>query len=209
MTNAFKTAALHAGLGLGLALAAATAALAPAHAATGRGEFGIKGIGATDCATLVREYKAGTPNAMMYGGWMHGYITAMNQTSPDTFDLAPWHDLNTLTNFVVDYCARNPKTSFGQAIFNLTSALGPKRLKTASAPLRLSKDGTTFVMYAEVLTRMAHALKAKGLYKGAVAPEKPEFTDDLARAVKTFQARNRLRQTGIPDQFTLFRLFEG
>jgi hypothetical protein len=205
MKHAFRQLALRAGL----ALAAATAALAPAHAATGRGEFGIKGIGATDCATLVREYKAGTPNAMMYGGWMYGYITAMNQTSPDTFDLAPWHDLNTLTNFVVDYCARNPRTSFGQAVFNLTSALAPKRLKSASAPIRLRRDGTSFVMYAEVLTRMAGALKAKGLYKGPVAADKPEFTDDLARAVKAFQARNRLRQTGIPDQFTLFRLFEG
>lgn len=191
-----------------LVLAAFVAALSPARAATDKGEFGIKGIGATDCATLVREYKAGSPNAMMYGGWLYGYITAMNQVTPDTFDLAPWHDLNTLTNFIVDYCQKNPRTSFSQAVFSMTSALKPKRLKTASVPTNFSQNGKTFVMYGDVITRMAETLKAKGFYKGGVSASNPQFTNELSKAVKAFQIRNKLRETGHPDQFTLFRLFE-
>jgi murein L,D-transpeptidase YcbB/YkuD len=192
-----------------IVLAACLAAQAPARGAADRGEFGIKGIGATTCATVVHEYKAGTPNAMMYGGWLYGYMTAMNQTTAATFDLAPWQDLNTLTNFLVSYCAKNPKTTYAQAVFNMTSALKPKRLKSASQPLTLRRDGKSFILYADVLARMAQALKARGFYSGPVEGNKPQYTDELAKAVKAFQARNKLPETGLPDQFTLFRLFEG
>lgn len=193
---------------IGLAVAACVVAQAPAVAAAANGAFGIKGIGATDCATLVREFKAGTPNTMMYGGWLYGYLTAMNQTTPQTFDLAPWQDLNTLTNFVVEYCGKNPRTSVGQAVFNLTSALKPKRLQTASSPTRIGPKDQSVILYGEVINRMAQALKAQGFYKGPVGAAKPQFTDELSRALKAFQGRNKLPQTGIPDQFTLFRLFE-
>ncbi|MDL2358049.1 MAG: peptidoglycan-binding domain-containing protein [Pseudomonadota bacterium] len=191
----------------GLVLAVCLATAAPLHAATGKGEFALKGIGATDCATLVREFKAGTPNAMMYGGWVYGYLTAMNQSSPDTFDLAPWQDLNTLTNFLIEYCGKNPRTSVGQAVFNMTAALKPMRAKSASAPVRLGPKGGSVVVYADVITRIGQALKAKGFYKGPLDSNKPQFSDEMSQALKAFQARNKLAQTGLPDQFTLFRLF--
>lgn len=194
-----------AGVGLSICLAAA----APVHAATDKGEFGVKGIGATDCATLVREFKASTPNAMMYGGWLYGYLTAMNQTSADTFDLTPWQDLNTLTNFIVDYCGKNPRTSFGQAVFNMTAALKPRRARSASAPRRIGPKGSSMVLYGETITRIGQALKAKGYYKGALDESKPQFTEEMSKAVKAFQAHNKLSETGMPDQFTLFRLFAG
>lgn len=176
-----------------------------AQAAAVKGEFGIKGIGATDCATAVREYKGATPNAMMYGGWLYGYITALNQTTPDTFDLATWQDLNTLSNFIIDYCSKNPRTSFAQAVFNMTTALQPKRLRSASKPVRFARNGKNFVMYGEVIVRMQQALATKGFYKLGGAP-KPEYTDEMARALTQFQLKNKLPGTGEPDQFTLFKL---
>jgi hypothetical protein len=180
----------------------------PAQAAASKGEFGVKGIGATDCATAVREYKAGTPNAMMYGGWLYGYITALNQTTPETFDLATWQDLNTLSNFIIEYCQKNPRVSFAQAVFNMASALKPNRLVSVSQPVRFKHNNKQFVLYGEVLTRMAKALQAKGYYKGGVLT-KPEFTAELARALSQFQTKNKLPATGEPDQFTLFKLFDG
>lgn len=180
----------------------------PAHAAAAKGEFGVKGIGASDCATAVREYKGGTPNAMMYGGWLYGYITALNQTTPDTFDVVAWQDLNTLSNFVVEYCSKNPKVSFAQAVFNMTAALKPKRLKTVSSPVRISRNGKSFMMYGEVINRMAQALAAKGYFKGSIGAP-PSFSDELARALLQFQTKSSLPPTGEPDQVTLFRLFNG
>jgi hypothetical protein len=189
-----------------LALCATAGLPGSAQAAASKGEFGIKGIGASDCAAAVREYKAGTPNAMMYGGWLYGYMTALNQSTPDTFDLATWQDLNTLSNFLIEYCAKNPRMSFAQAVFNMTNALKPMRLKTMSQPIRFRKNDKEFVLYGEVITRMGQALSAKGFYKGRVA-DKPVFTDEMSRALTQFQTRNKLPATGEPDQFTLYRLF--
>lgn len=189
-----------------LALCATAGFQSGAQAAATKGEFGIKGIGASDCATAVREYKAGTPNAMMYGGWLYGYMTAVNQVTPDTFDLATWQDLNTLSNFLIEYCAKNPRMSFAQAVFNMTNALKPMRLKTVSQPVHFRKNDKDFVLYGEVITRIAQTLTTKGFYKGNVK-DKPAFTDEMARALAQFQARNKLPPTGEPDQFTLFRLF--
>jgi hypothetical protein len=187
-------------------VAASLCAPVLAQATSAHGEFGVKGIGASDCATAVREYKGGTPNAMMYGGWLYGYLTAVNQATPDTFDLATWQDLNTLTNFVIEYCQKNPRTSFAQAVFNLTAALKPMRLTAASQPVRFTHNNKPFVMYGDVIKRMGEALKQKGYYKGTL-PTQPAFTGEMARAVSRFQAGNQLPATGEPDQFTLFKLF--
>jgi hypothetical protein len=189
-----------------LLVAASLCAPVLAQATSAHGEFGVKGIGASDCATAVREYKGGTPNAMMYGGWLYGYLTAVNQATPDTFDLATWQDLNTLTNFVIEYCQKNPRTSFAQAVFNLTAALKPMRLTAASQPVRFTHNNKPFVMYGDVIKRMGEALKQKGYYKGTL-PAQPAFTGEMARAVSRFQAGNQLPATGEPDQFTLFKLF--
>lgn len=189
-----------------LLVAASLCAPVLAQATSAHGEFGVKGIGASDCATAVREYKGGTPNAMMYGGWLYGYLTAVNQATPDTFDLATWQDLNTLTNFVIEYCQKNPRTSFAQAVFNLTAALKPMRLTAASQPVRFTHNNKPFVMYGDVIKRMGEALKHKGYYNGTL-PAQPAFTGEMARAVSRFQAGNQLPATGEPDQFTLFKLF--
>lgn len=189
-----------------LLVAATLSAPALAHAASARGEFGIKGIGASDCGSAVREYKGGTPNAMMYGGWLYGYLTAVNQATPNTFDLATWQDLNTLTNFVIEYCQKNPQTSFAQAVFNMTAALKPMRLTAAAQPVRFVHNNKPFIMYDEVIKKMGRALKDKGYYKGRL-PDRPAFTGEMAQALGRFQASNKLPVTGEPDQFTLFKLF--
>jgi peptidoglycan hydrolase-like protein with peptidoglycan-binding domain len=96
--------------------------------------------------------------------------------------------------------------SFAQAVFNMTNALKPTRLKTMSQPVRFRKNDKDFVLYGEVITRMGRALAAKGFYK-ANATDKPVFTEEMSRALAQFQSRNKLPATGEPDQFTLFRLF--
>lgn len=188
--------------------AAALATPMLAQAAAAHGEFGVKGIGASECSNAVREYAAGTPNAMMYGGWLYGYLTAVNQATPNTFDLATWQDLNTLTNFVIEYCRKNPGTSFAQAVFNMTAALKPARLTSVAQPVRFVHNNKPYILYDEVLGRIGQALKAKGFYKGAL-PAKPVFNKELSEAISRFQASNKLPATGGPDQFTLFKLFNG
>lgn len=146
-------------LGASLALAAAMAALVPAQAATTLD--GSKGSDATECAALVREYKAGTPKVTMVRGSMSGITHAANQASPETFDLVPWHELDTVVSFIAGHCANKPKTSVAQAVSGLASALGHKHLKTFSAPVKLRSNGASPALFARVFTRMARALAAK------------------------------------------------
>ncbi|EHR73339.1 hypothetical protein BurJ1DRAFT_4552 [Burkholderiales bacterium JOSHI_001] len=189
--------------------AMATLALSarPALAAAD-GAFAIKGIGASDCSLAVREYTAGTPNAMMYGGWIYGYLTALNQLNPGTFDLAPWQDLNTLTNFVVDYCKKNPKVTFADATFKMAVALNPDRLTARTAFVRFRQNGRDFTLYATTLERMAAKLTSKGLLKTKYDSAKPAYTPDMVAAVKAFQQSRKLKATGDPDQQTLFELLQ-
>lgn len=183
----------------------------PAQAAAEGGAFAIKGIGATDCATAVREYAAGTPNAMMYGGWIYGYLTAMNQVTPGTFDLAPWQDLNTLTNFIVEYCRKNPKVTFSEATFKMAAALNPKRQTARTTPMEVRVNGRAYMLYAATIDRIAAQLAAKGFLKGkapAAAASAPAFSAELTAALKAFQVSRKLKGTGEPDQRTLYELFE-
>jgi Putative peptidoglycan binding domain len=183
-------------------------AAAPAWAAADGGAFAIKGIGATDCATAVREYSAGSPNAMMYGGWIYGYLTGLNQLTPGTFDLAPWQDLNTLTNFVVEYCKKNPKTTFSEATFKMAVALNPDRLTARTDYLRFAVNGKGFTLYAATFDRVAAKLVAKGLLKSKPADAKTGFNADMVKALKAFQSSRKLKATGEPDQATLFELLQ-
>lgn len=187
--------------------AAIFSALPTAYAANA-GAFAIKGIGATDCAIAVREYTAGTPNAMMYGGWIYGYLTAINQVSPDTFDLAPWQDLNTLTNFVVEFCKKNPKTPFAQATFKMAVALNPQRQKTRTDYIHFPVNGKGYTMYAATIQLVSSRLTAKGFLKPKAASQKPEFTADMIAGIKAFQTSRKLKPTGEPDQQTLFELLQ-
>lgn len=180
----------------------------PAAQAANAGAFAIKGIGATECSVAVREYTAGTPNAMMYGGWIYGYLTAMNQVSPDTFDLAPWQDLNTLTNFVVEFCKKNPKTPFAQATFKMAVALNPQRQKTRTDYIHFPVNGKGYTMYASTIQMVANKLAGKGLLKNKPSVQKPEFTSDMVLALKAFQSSRKLKPTGEPDQQTLFELLQ-
>ncbi len=180
---------------------------APALAATGDGRFAIKGLAARACSEMVREFEGSTPNTPMYGGWIYGYLTAMNQTTPDTFDLAPWQDLETLTNYVIVYCRGNPTVTFGQAVFRMSDALRPARLASPSSLVSISLRGKTYLMYEAVLERLIEALEKGGFLKASLRPKPAAFTPDVARALRVFQAKHKLEQTGLPDQRTLHELF--
>lgn len=145
-------------LGAALALAVLVTAPVPAHAAAGDKP------GAA-CAAAVREYKGAMPNAMLVRGWMPGATSALNRRSfatPGTFDFVPWHDLNTVANSVGGYCAQKTKMNLAQAVSGLTSAIGHKRVQTASAPVNPRGGGASLGRYGKTLSRMAWTLMTKG-----------------------------------------------
>ncbi len=156
---------------------------------------------------MVAEFEAGSPNSMMMGGWLYGYLTGLNQTNADTFDLAPWQDLNTLTNYVIEYCRKNPQLTLAQSVFAMTSAMSEKRLTRETKPLSIVVNQRTYVLYRDTVARIIAALQKTGYYKGP-APGEPSWTPEVSAALKAFQAKRKLKATGEPDQMTLHELLQ-
>jgi len=174
-----------------------------ARADDGQGRFAIKGIGAYPCKTYLEERKKGGENAYMFGGWIYGYLTASNQFQSDTFDLAPWENLDTLALYLDSYCQANPDTSFAQAMFNMTRALTDARLKTPSNPQQIGNAERQLVVYQEVVQRVQQKLTELAHFKGEANGIYDEATRD---ALNTYQSANQLEVTGLPDQPTLHKL---
>lgn len=186
-------------------LAAALLLCAPlALASDQKGQFAVKGAGAFDCATFTAEMAKGDHNAFMFGGWVYGYITASNQHSPGTFDLAPWESLETLIGYLAGYCKANPRVSLAQAVFTLLHALQPGRLTESDTPEQVARGEQRTIVYPSIVRRVQSLLHDQGLYAGDASGQFDKATSD---AVVAYQKREKLTVTGIPDQPTLHAMF--
>jgi hypothetical protein len=189
---------------LAATLIVAASLVAGAHAEDDKGQFAIKGIGAQTCDTFNTQMRIGSDNAYMFGGWIYGYLTGANRFSAETFDLAPWETLETLSGYLVSFCTQNPQTTFAQAVFNMTSALAANRLQQASNPEQLGADGKQLIVYQEVVRRVQAELKSQNFYSKDIDGV---FNEETLNALKEYQTKNELSVTGLPDQPTLHRMF--
>lgn len=187
------------GLGLSLALPGAGAA------ADAAGQFAIKGAGAQTCTAFLASWDAGSPDLALYAGWIDGYLTGMNQTTPDTYDLASWQTAETLMGLVRSVCGAVPgETGFLDAFHEVQRLITPSRLTEVSPLVALVHEGQSTVAYAAVVQRVQARLAALGHAPG---PADGTFRPETAAALAEFQATQTLPQTGLPDQRTLFALF--
>jgi hypothetical protein len=112
-------------------LAAALLALAPAtlsgaaRAADPAGNFRIAGAGSAPCSA----YSAATPQQKQFlETWLAGYATAMNRTTPDTYDLIGNMSIVQIHAWLADYCGKNPQQLLGIAVHLMLEAAYPNRV---------------------------------------------------------------------------------
>jgi hypothetical protein len=97
------------GVAAGLALLV-TAGLPGTGGATGaNGQYDIVGYGSYPCSSLHEETEAGV------GNWLAGYLTALNQTYDDTYDLKGGLDLDGVMDWIDDYCSKHPDDGIAKA----------------------------------------------------------------------------------------------
>ena len=174
-------------------------------AADADGRFAVKSAGGTRCAQFVDAVKQKDQQRVaLYVGWIAGYVSAANQLTPETFDLASWQDMRTLTALLSRHCDRNADMRFGAAVAQMSNALKKDRLQTRSDPVVAEHDGKSVRIYAETIRRAQDALSELGMYSGSLDGKYSEtFRDSLSK----FQGENDLPVSGVPDQATLFALF--
>ena len=112
---------------LPLALFVATAP--PALAADAKGKFSIRGAGTVSCAVFVNA----TPTQRKHAEtWWAGYLTAMNRTTPNTFEVLGKITPTQANNWLVAYCRKYPNHRYATAVHQMLLAAYPRR--TTSAP---------------------------------------------------------------------------
>lgn len=185
--------------------ALAVLALAPsAFAADRDGKFALDGGGAVPCGQFLQARDSKAPEVALFAGWIDGYLSAVNQMRPDTYDITPWETSDLLLMLVENYCRDNPKEAFGLAVNRLGAALAKDRLTQLSPVMVAGHKGAVVSVYEEVIVRVHKALtERKYLPKEA----EPKFTPEMRAALEKFQQERKIPVTGLPDQKTLFALF--
>lgn len=173
------------------------------QAADEEGNFSVKGAGLASCEQFVAERTEKSNVYWMFGGWLDGYLTAINQFAPDTYDIAPWETTDLLAALIENHCRQNPEQNFFYVANALAGRLMEERLQTKSQPVEARAGDRSIRLYQETLRRVQQALKDRGHYTGTVDGL---FGPQTQRAIEDFQRKAELEVTGLPDQLTLLRL---
>jgi hypothetical protein len=193
----------HATRFLTLLMLAMLVAIPVARAADSSSNFMVKGGGRADCATFLAAQQSRNNEFISLAGWLDGYLTGLNQSEPDTFDLAPWQTTELLLAAVSAQCRKDAQQTVHEAVFRLVQTLRGGRLKARSEFVTATVGEQSVVLYQEVVTRIQQRLKLRGLLD---REPNGEYDTATAEAIKTFQAERKLPVTGLPDQVTLANL---
>lgn len=169
--------------------------------------YGVKGAGASDCTRFVKAVANKDKSELSsYAGWIDGYITALNMSRADTFDLAPWQSSETLLSALHNFCqqaatGKKVDVPFHVATQMMTRSLYAERLQSTTSAVIARQRDKGVVVYQYVLDQLRDKLEQQGLLVRGRAGE--AFDDKTALAISAFQQREGLMQSGLPDQGTL------
>jgi hypothetical protein len=185
------------------ALVAAATAPAQVGAADSSGHFALRGVGLATCDQFLQAAEERQENVLLAGGWLEGYMTAINQLIPETFDIAPWQNTDTILALVKHNCERNREQRFFAVVTAMVEFLAEDRLKEQSDRVMAEADAQRVTLYAEVMSNVQQALIDKGLLEGNADGQ---FGAKTKTALQEFQKKENIQVTGLPDQVTLWRL---
>lgn len=176
---------------------------AAAQARDSENRFAAKGVGLTTCQWFT-DARAERSNAYyMALGWIDGYVTGLNQTVEDTFDVASFENNEVFALMLDQNCRRHPTTPFFEMMRAMVRAIDDDRIREASPMVEARIGDNAVRIYRETLRRVQNALTDKGYYAGEVDGV---FGQETQVALEAFQGDNRLKVTGLPDAVTLYAL---
>lgn len=177
------------------------------QAADSSGSYGVKGAGASSCEAFVKAFdEQASTSLRSYAGWIDGFVTATNRSTEQVFDIAPWQSTQMLVSALARYCRKSPKLTFHRAMLAMTAKLEQEGLDSASTAIVAKHRGKAVVVYQAILDDVRLELVNRGFLN--VAPT-GAFDERTMKALGDFQRDAGLTVTGLPDQFTLVRLFAG
>lgn len=194
---------LTAGLLLSFGLAPAERA---AMAAVEDGMSAVRGVGMLACSQYVTLIEEQSPAIEMVAGWVDGFTTGLNATTPGVFDHLPWQRTDLVMQLLANHCAANQDDILANAVNLFVRATAATRLNEASELVKipLPEGGGSIDVYQATLARLQRMLADLGHYSSTVDGL---YGPGTAAAIRAFQAQQGLPETGVPDQRTLLVLF--
>lgn len=184
--------------------ALALAPLGAAHAGDADGRYAPKGAGLLPCSAFVEMAQQNAPQAAAVVSWLDGYITGLNMTLDNTYDLVTWQD-GVLPNVLASTCSQMPDQPIAVAASQIVQFLGASRLQKAEQPEAITVGERRRVLYPSVVRTMQQALKDNG----QTITVDGDFGPGTQNALKAFQTSKGIEATGFPDPRTLVALFVG
>lgn len=108
------------------------------HSADSNGNFSVIGPGIDSCAAFIEAVESGkdTDNWIRWNKFRFytlGYLTGVNEHSPDTYNIKGSKNLTPGTFEIMDslekYCRKHPDDDFFEALKNIVRELHPYRVK--------------------------------------------------------------------------------
>jgi hypothetical protein len=169
-----------------------------------QGRYAIKGFGQTPCSQFTEAREERKPGYLVMGGWVEGYLTALNEVTPATFDLTSFETTDLLAGLIDRHCRQNPQHRFADVVRAMAKGLVEQRLQTFSDAVPLEVNGRTTLLYRETVRRLQARLVELGHLEAELDGELDEAT---RTALEAYQGSVGVEPTGLPDQLTLLRLF--
>ncbi|WP_227815161.1 peptidoglycan-binding domain-containing protein [Nitrogeniibacter aestuarii] len=182
-------------LGIGLSL--------PAAAADGKDQFAVRGASLIDCAVFSREHAARADVSKIVASWVDGYVSGINQATPDTYDILSFETTELILEIVDRHCREHPTDRVFSVVHKLFEQLKADRIKARADKILIEQDGRDAQHYTELIQRVQRKLKAAGLYQGKADGQ---YSPALSSGIAKYQTSIGFEPTGFPDQATLWRL---
>lgn len=175
----------------------------PGHAEDSAKQFAVHGIGAKTCSQVTASVQKDAMLAHILASWVSGYLSAINRTAHDRYDVSPIVDPGGLVGLVYNGCVNNPDLTVQDVAASLFEMLAKAGVRAASPMVEAKAAGKTVEIRAETLVSIQTALAALGRYDA-----KPDgmFGPKMEAALRSYQNAEKLPETGLPDAPTIFRL---
>lgn len=186
-----------------LLLIGAVALATPAVAADNQNRFAPHGVGLVTCEQFLKGVEERKENWLVVGGWLEGYMSAINQLSPDTFDIAPWQSTESLVALIRHNCENNKERRFFDIVNSMMNFLKDNRLKESTQRIITESGEKKIAVYTSVMKDVQEELIKRKVLEGAADGQ---FGPKTKAALEQFQKEQNIEVTGLPDQQTLWRL---
>ena len=175
-----------------------------AHGADAGGRFAIKGAGLASCQDYVEARAKKSEFVYSMLGWLDGYLTAYNQLSPSTFDVAAWESADLFARILDSHCEKHPQDRLFTVFRAIVDQVMEDRLQMNSPLIPARNHEQGLLIYQETLRRVQEELSARGHFSGEIDGQ---FRDSTRDALKAYQSEQGLDVSELPDQATLWKLF--